>query len=43
VETLKMGGNVLIPIIPTGLIYDLFECVLKAIEVVSLKIFKIKV
>jgi integrator complex subunit 9 len=31
-ETLKKGGNVLIPITPTGVIYDLFECVVTAIE-----------
>ncbi|KAL7076102.1 hypothetical protein ACQ4LE_004776 [Meloidogyne hapla] len=36
VETLKMGGNVLIPIIATGLIYDLFEIIVKAIEVNNL-------
>uniref|UniRef100_A0A915LDQ6 Metallo-beta-lactamase domain-containing protein n=1 Tax=Meloidogyne javanica TaxID=6303 RepID=A0A915LDQ6_MELJA len=33
VETLKIGGNVLIPVISTGLIYDLFEIIVKAIEV----------
>ncbi|KAL3110079.1 hypothetical protein niasHT_015682 [Heterodera trifolii] len=32
IETLKMGGNVLIPVTPTGLVYDMFECVLKTIE-----------
>nr|CAD2177818.1 unnamed protein product [Meloidogyne enterolobii] len=36
VETLKIGGNVLIPVISTGLIYDLFEIIVKAIEVNNL-------
>lgn len=36
VETLKKGGNVLIPIAPTGIIYDLFELVYATIENVIL-------
>uniref|UniRef100_A0A914HXU0 Beta-Casp domain-containing protein n=1 Tax=Globodera rostochiensis TaxID=31243 RepID=A0A914HXU0_GLORO len=36
IETLKMGGNVLIPVTPTGLVYDMFECVLKTIELQNL-------
>lgn len=32
VETLKKGGNVLIPVSPTGIIYDLFELVYATIE-----------
>lgn len=31
-ETLKNGGNVLIPILPTGVLYDFFELVFAAIE-----------
>lgn len=32
IETLKRNGNVIFPITPTGLIYDLFELVQMSIE-----------
>lgn len=35
IETLKVGGNVIFPIAPSGLIYDLFDLVAMAIEKVS--------
>jgi Cft2 family RNA processing exonuclease len=31
VNTLRRGGNVLVPVQPTGRIYDLFELVIGAI------------
>ena len=31
-ETLRKGGNVLVPCTPTGIIYDLFEVVLQEME-----------
>jgi integrator complex subunit 9 len=26
VETTKQGGNVLVPVFPSGIVYDLLEC-----------------
>ena len=36
IETTKMGGNVLVPCYPSGIVYDLIECLAGQMEVSSL-------
>jgi Cft2 family RNA processing exonuclease len=33
VDTTKQGGNVLVPCFPSGIVYDLFECLASQVSI----------
>ena len=36
VETTKQGGNVLVPVYPSGIVYDLLECLAGQVRFIDL-------